>query len=184
MELYNAIRNRRSVRRFKADPVPTDALERLLEAAQWAPSWAHTQCAQVVVCDDAAVKAALQACLSEKNPAYAAMAQAPLVVAFCARKGRAGFKQGQPSTPRGDGWLLFDTALAMQNFMLAAHAEGLATVCVGLFDAAKAAQALHVPPEAEVVALTPLGFADQTPNVPARKNVLDFYSRNIYRNPG
>lgn len=183
MELYEAIRGRRSVRRYKADPVPADVLERLLEAAQWAPSWAHTQCVEVVVCDDPAVRAALQACLGEKNPAWTAMAQAPLAVVFCARKGRAGFKQGQPATPRGD-WSMFDVALAMQNFMLAAHAEGLATVCVGLFDAAKAAQALGLPPEVEVMALTPLGYADQTPNLPARKSASEFRKNNAYGNAG
>jgi nitroreductase len=101
------------------------------------------------------------------------MVEAPWVVAFCARAGRAGFYKGQAATSRGD-WMLFDTALAMENFMLAAHAEGLATVCVGLFDAARAAQAVGLPEGVEVVALTPLGYPDAEAKVPPRKAPGDF----------
>ncbi len=173
MELYEAIRGRRSVRRYKPDPVPDEVLDRLLDAAQWAPSWAHTQCTEVVLARTDAVKRALQATLPERNPAFRAMVQAPVVAAFCGRTGRAGFKKGEPATPRGD-WLLFDVALAMENFMLAAHAEGLATVCIGLFDAARAAQAINAPGDVDVVALTPLGYPDQEPNVPPRKERAAF----------
>lgn len=179
MDLYRAIRGRRSVRKYRPDPVPAELLDRLLEAAQWAPSWAHTQCCEVVVAASPAVKAALQGTLSETNPAFRAMVEAPLVVAFCGRKGRAGFKKGEPATPRGD-WLLFDVALAMENFMLAAEAEGLGTVCVGLFDAAAAAAALGVPEGLDVVALTPLGYPAGETKVPPRKARGDFVHRDRY----
>lgn len=179
MNIYDAIKNRRSVRRYKTDAVPAEVLDRLLEAAQWAPSWAHTQCAEVVVVDDPAVKMALQASLPEKNPAYKAMVQAPLALAFCAKAGRAGFKKGEAATPRGD-WMMFDVALVMENFMLAAQAEGLATVCVGLFDAAVAAKAVNAPEGVEVISLTPLGYPDQEPNIPPRKAREAFCVGNRY----
>jgi len=173
MELYEAVRGRRSIRKFKPDPVPRPVLDRLLEAAQWAPSWAHTQCCEVVLVSRPDAKAALQAALPPTNPAFKAMVDAPWAVAFCARAGKAGFYKGQAATIRGD-WMLFDAALAMENFMLAAHAEGLATVCVGLFDARRAAQALGVPDGVEVVALTPLGYPDAEAKVPPRKAPGDF----------
>ncbi|MDW7711147.1 MAG: nitroreductase family protein [Deferrisomatales bacterium] len=179
MELYQAIRDRRSARKYLSDPVPDDVLDRLLEAAQWAPSWAHTQCCEVVAVSDPAVKQALQHTLAETNPAYRAMAEAPLVLAFCGRRGRAGFKKGEAATPRGD-WLLFDVGLAMENFMLAARAEGLGTVCVGLFDAAAAARVLQAPPEVDVVALTPLGYPAGETKVPPRKERAQFVRWNRY----
>lgn len=179
MELYQAIKDRRSIRRYKADKVDEAALSRLLDAAQWAPSWAHTQCVEVLIVDDPEVKAGLQAATGERNPAYKAMGEAPLAVAFLGKKGRAGFKKGEASTPRGD-WMMFDVALAMENFMLAAHAEGLATVCIGLFDIEAAAKALELPPEVEVVALTPLGYPDMEANVPARKERALFAHKNKY----
>ncbi|PLX42158.1 MAG: nitroreductase [Deltaproteobacteria bacterium] len=180
MELYEAIKERRSIRRYKETAVPSDVLDRIIEAAQWAPSWAHSQCVEVVVIDDPAKKLALQATLPETNPAYKAMVGAPLVVAFCAKLNRAGFKKGEPATPRGNGWALFDTGLSMQNFMLAAHSEGLATVCVGLFDSEKAGAALGAPEGVEVVALTPLGYPNQEPNLPPRKDKAEFARKNSY----
>ncbi len=179
MDLYQAIRARRSVRKYRPDPVPADVLDRLLEAAQWAPSWAHTQCCEVVVATSPAVKEALQGTLPATNPAFRAMVEAPAVLAFCGRKGRAGFKKGEPGTPRGD-WLLFDVALAMENLMLAAEAEGLGTVCVGLFDAAAAATALGVPAEVDVVALTPLGYPAAETKVPPRKGRGEFVHWDRY----
>lgn len=179
MELYEAIRNRRSIRKFKPDAVPAEVLERLLEAAQWAPSWAHTQCCDVVVVSTAEGRAAVQTALGPSNPAYKAMVDAPLAVAFCGRTGRAGFYKGQAATPRGD-WVMFDVALAMQNFMLAAHAEGLATVCVGMFDPVKAGQAVGVPEGVEVFSLTPLGYPDAEAKVPPRKPRAEFLHRERY----
>ncbi len=173
MELFEAISGRRSVRKFKDDPVPQELVDQLLTAAQWAPSWAHTQAVEAVVVSRPELKAALQESLPVTNPAYRAMVDAPLVVAICARTGKAGFYKGQAATHWGD-WLLFDAGLAMQNFMLAAHGVGLATVCVGLFDAAKAAAALQAPPGVEVVALTPLGYAAAEAKVPPRKPREDF----------
>lgn len=179
MNLYESIRGRRSIRKYKPDPVPAEVLDRLLEAAQWAPSWAHTQCPEVVVVSQADRKEALRESMTPRNPAYKAMVEAPLAVAFCARMGRAGFKKGEAMTPRGD-WMMFDVALAMQNFMLAAYAEGLATVCIGLFDPAKAAQALATPAGVEVIALTPLGYPDQEVNLPPRKDRSEFVRWESY----
>ncbi|HSH69900.1 MAG TPA: nitroreductase family protein [Deferrisomatales bacterium] len=179
MELYQAIEGRRSVRRYTDQPVPKEVLERLLTAAQWAPSWAHTQAPEVVVVDDAQVRDALRASLPESNPANRAMGEAPLVVAFSARLGRAGFKKGEPTTIRGD-WMMFDVALAMQNFMLAAHAEGLATVCIGLFDAEAASRAVGAPEGTTVVALTPLGYPATETKVPPRKDPTQFVHWNRY----
>jgi nitroreductase len=159
--------------------VPEAVLDRLLEAAQWAPSWAHTQCCEVVVVSTPEGKAGLQAALGATNPAYRAVVDAPLLVAFCARTGKAGFYGGKAVTPRGD-WMMFDAALAMENFMLAAHAEGLGTVCVGLFDPAVAARAIGAPEGVEVISLTPLGYPAGETRVPPRKARGEFVRRESY----
>lgn len=179
MDLYDVVRARRSVRKFTPDPVDEGVLDRLLEAAQWAPSWAHSQCCEVVVVSNPEGKAALQASLPPTNPAFRAMVDAPLVVAFCAKTGKSGFYKGQAATVRGD-WMMFDVGLAMQNFMLAAHAEGLATVCVGLFDAAAAGRAVGVPEGIEVISLTPLGHPAAESKIPPRKERGDFAHREHY----
>ena len=179
MEFYDVVRGRRAIRKYKTDPIPADVLDRLLEAAQWAPSWAHTQCCEVVLVSKPEVKEALKEAVPPANPASKALVQAPLAVAFCARAGKAGFFKGHAATIRGD-WMMFDVGLAMQNFMLAARDEGLATVCVGMFDPKKAAEALKAPAGVEVIALTPLGYPDAEANVPPRKSRAEFARWDTY----
>ncbi|MFH0942059.1 MAG: nitroreductase family protein [Chloroflexota bacterium] len=183
-----AIKTRRSVRRFKSTPIADKTLQQVLEAARWAPSWANTQCWRFIVVRDSHLKAGLVATLlgrpveggSEmgRNAATEAFIQAPLVIVACAELGRSGYFRGKAATDKGD-WYMFDTALAMQNLVLAAHSLGLGTVFVGLFDAVKAAQVLDVPRGFAVVAITPLGYPDQEPGASSRRELSEivFYDR-------
>ena len=57
MELIEAIKNRRSIRKYKNTPVKERDLETVLDAARWAPSWANTQCTRFIVVKDAKKKA-------------------------------------------------------------------------------------------------------------------------------
>ena len=136
MEVLEAIRTRRSIRKYKSKPVEEKTLATVLEAARQAPSWANTQCWRFVVVRAGATKSKLSDTLSETNPARDAVCNAPLVIVACAEMGRAGYKSGEVTTDKGD-WFMFDVALAMQNLVLAAHSLGLGTVYVGLFDAKK-----------------------------------------------
>lgn len=179
MDVFTAIRERRSIRKYKPDPVPDEILQDLLDAARWAPSWANTQCIEVIIVSNAETKQKLSGTLPPGNPARDALCQAPLVIAACARKGKAGYYKGKPATDKGD-WYMFDVALAMHNLTLAAHARGLGTVHVGLFDARAVAEILAVPPEIAVVELLPLGYPDGQPSRTARKDIADFVSYEKY----
>ncbi|RLB03104.1 MAG: nitroreductase [Deltaproteobacteria bacterium] len=173
MEVLEAIKGRRSVRRFKGEAVPREVILELLEAVRWAPSWANTQCWEVIVVAEPEKKAALAETLTPGNPAKEAMTKAPWVVVFLGQKGKAGFYGGRPLTSKGD-WLMFDVALAVQNLCLAAHARGLGTVIVGAFEAERAAEVLGVPDDREVVVMLPLGVPAGQPSAPRRKEVEDF----------
>ncbi len=189
MEVLEAIKTRRSVRRFKSVEVPGEILERVLEAARWAPSWANTQCWRFIVVKDARIKAELAATLRGKpvddgaevsrNAATDALLQAPLAIVACAEMGKSGYFQGRASTDKGD-WYMFDVALAMQNLVLAAHSVGLGTVYVGLFDAEEAARILDVPDGFSVVAITPLGYPDQAPNPKPRRELSEIVFYDSY----
>jgi nitroreductase len=169
---------RRSVRKYLPDPVAEGDLDRILEAGRMAASWANTQCWEIAVVRDPAVKAQLAATLSEGNPARGAIAAAPIVLAACGRAGRAGYKQGQATTVHGD-WMLFDVALFLSNVTHAAHALGYATVHVGLFDHAVAGRALGVPADVRVVELMPLGRPAGPPReAPPRRPVTEFVHRD------
>ncbi|MBN2099389.1 MAG: nitroreductase family protein [Dehalococcoidia bacterium] len=178
MDVMQAIKQRRSVRRYKPDPVKPEELQAVLEAARMAPSWANTQCWKFIVVRDSGTKAKLAATLSRNNPSTAAITEAPVVIAACAETGKAGFKRGEVCTDKGD-WFMFDVGIAMQNLVLAAHSLGLGTVHVGLVDAKKAAEVLELPPGVVFVEMTPLGYPKEEPEVIPRKELSEivFYEK-------
>jgi nitroreductase len=173
MDLMEAIKGRRSIRKYKPDPVPEEAMHILIEAVKWSPSWANTQCWEVIVVKDPKVKSELAATLVKTNPALSSMTEAPLVIVLCGKKGVSGFKKGEAATVKGD-WLMFDSGIAMQTLCLTAHSLGLGTVVVGLFDHKKAEEILGVPQDREVVALTPLGYPAAEGVAPKKKEISEF----------
>jgi nitroreductase len=173
MDLIDAIKGRRSIRKYKPDPVPEETLQIVLEAVRLAPSWANTQCCEVIVVKDSKVKSQLATALPNTNPALSSVTEAPIVLVLCGIKGISGFYKGQPRTEKGD-WLMFDIGLAMQNLCLAAHGLGLGTVVVGNFNHQKAAEILGVPQSVEVVAMTPLGYPVSAGGAPKRKEISEF----------
>ncbi len=179
MELMDAINTRRAIRRIKSDPISEDALNTVLTAIQMTPSWANTQCWEVVAVRDQAVKEQLAETLPAGNPALKAMVQAPVVLVMCGKRGLAGFKKGKTTTDKGD-WFMFDVGAATQNASLAAHALGLGSVVVGLFDAAKAGEIVGVPDQVSVVAFLPLGYPERVPTAPKRKDLKEFVCENHY----
>jgi nitroreductase len=132
MDLMEAIKERRSIRRYKPDPVSEEVLQKVIEAVRWSPSWANTQCWEVIV-SEPNMKSELTNAFTTTNPARSSITEAPLVVVLCGKKGVSGFKKGEAATAKGD-WLMFDTGIAMQTLCLAAHSLGLGTVIVGMFD--------------------------------------------------
>ena len=178
MEVLEAIKTRRSIRKYKTDPVDDKTLQTVLDAARLAPSWANTQCWRFIVVQDGKIKNKLANTLNETNPAMNAIRNAPLVIAACAELGKSGCYDGVPATDKGD-WFMFDVALAMQNLVLAAHSLGLATVYVGRADAKEAAKILEVPEGYCFVAMTPLGYPDEIRNPRPRKELSEivFYDK-------
>ncbi len=186
MEVLEAIKSRRSIRRYQTTPVDDKTLEIVLEAARWAPSWKNTQCWRFVVVRDSSIKAEIANCLIKSkrgdilvdNAGSMAIIQAPILIVACAELGKSGLNAGVFATDKGD-WYMFDVALAMQNLVLAAHALGLGTVYLGLFNAKKVAEILVVPEGFCVVAMTPLGYPDQELRPVPRKELSEivFYDK-------
>ena len=183
MDLMEAIKGRRSIRKYKPDPIPEEVLRALMEAVRWSPSWANTQCWEVIAIKDPSVKSELATALPKGNPALPSMTDAPLILVLCAKKGVSGSYKGQVVTVKGD-WLMFDTGIAMQSLCLAAYSVGLGTVVVGMFDHKKAEEILKVPRDVEVVAMTPLGFPAAGGSTPKRKDISDFVFSDRYGKKG
>jgi nitroreductase len=179
-DFMEIIRGRRSVRKYEDRDVPAEVVETILEAVRWAPSWANTQCWEVVVVRDRAVKEQLQATLPPKgNPAAGAMVQAPVVLVLCAKLKSSGYYKGEVTTKFGD-WFMFDLGIACQNLCLAAHALGLGTVVVGLFDHDAAKRVVKVPDGHELVVMLPLGFPAKISSAPNRREIGEFRHENSF----
>ncbi|MHB8105637.1 MAG: nitroreductase family protein [Dehalococcoidales bacterium] len=180
MEIFEVIKNRRSIRHYKADPVDDKAVQQVLDAAHWAPSWGNMQCWRFIVICDAKIKSDVADTLDKvkvdtewvENAAAASIRQAPVLIVICAEKGKAGYSiDGTPLTNKSECWYLFDVALAVENLTLAAHALGLGTVIIGGFNMDKVAKLLNVSDNFTIVTMTPLGFPQQKGQVSPRKGL-------------
>ncbi len=193
MDVMEAIRERRSIRRYRTDPITNEVLATLLEAARLAPSWANTQCWRLVVVRDQAIKNRLAEVLSSAhsgrgNRCNQAVREAPVVIVTCAQKGlsgiyRSGEHQGKPATDKGEYWYMFDVALAMHGLTLAAQSQGLGTVHVGHFDPALVAKVLNVPDDVAVVEIMPVGYPAEAPQARPRKPLEEIVFYDGYRTP-
>jgi nitroreductase len=179
MEFYEVIENRKSVRRYKPDAVPEEVLNRVLEAFRAAPSWANTQAWELVLVTDEEIKKQLQATVSDRNPSSGATVDAPVLVCAIGIYGRSGYYKGNAVTVHGD-WVMFDLGIATEHLALAAAAEGLGTVHIGLFDSKKAGEILGIPDDRVVMELIPLGYPTYSPKKVPRKPLEDFVFKNKY----
>ena len=179
-DIMEMIKARRSVRKYTSKNIAEDELNDILEAVRWSPSWANTQCWEIVVLRNPAAKKSLRQCMDDKgNPAGEALEQAPVVLALCGKLKSSGYYKNEPATKFGD-WFMFDLGIAAQTICLAAHNKGLGTVIVGLFDHNTASKALRVPAGYEIVALIPVGHPAKSPSAPKRRQINEFVHHEIF----
>lgn len=173
MEAFECIVTRRSIRKFTEQPVSEETIKKLFEAVRWAPSWANTQCWEIVVLKEKGSKEKLAGMVSKNNPAVKGIMQAPVVFVVCCKKGVSGCKNGTTVTARGD-WYMFDAGIACQNLCLAAHALGLGTVHVGYFAHDAVDELLGLPGDVKSVEIIPVGYPAQEGKAPPRKEPGQF----------
>lgn len=178
MDVIEAIKTRRSIRRYSDRPIEEEKLQAVLEAFRMAPSWANFQCWRLIVIKDKELKAKISA-LSyvesffaplgyKSNPSMKALAEAPVVIVLCADPDKSGTLWEQQ-------YYLVDAGIAAQNLMLAARGLGLGTVFVGVYQEDGVKKLLNIPERIRVVGLLPLGYpAEEQRNVPSRKPVGEF----------
>ena len=172
-EFMSVLKGRRSIRHFQDREIPKDILDKILESVRWSPSWANTQCWEVIVVRDQVTKEKLQETINKTNPAKKAVAQAPLVIVLWGKLNSSGYYKGEVTTKFGD-WFMFDLGLATQSLCLTAHNLGLGTVIVGLFDHDKAKKIFKLGDDYELVALIPIGYPAKDSPAPKRREISEF----------
>ena len=178
-DFMEVLRARRSVRSYAGEAVGEEMINSVLEAVKWSPSWANTQCWEVIRVKDTSIREQLQATLGKGNPAAKAILTAPVLFALCGKLESSGFYKGEVTTKFGD-WFLFDLGIATQSLCLAAENFGLGTVIVGLFDHNKAGKILNVPHGYEVLTLIPMGYPAKKSSAPKRREVSDFLHQDTF----
>jgi len=155
MDVFEAIKGRRSIRQFTDEPIGKDALEKLLDAARWAPTASNQQRWRFVVVTSPAVKELIK----KFAPGIFVMPAAFIVI--CAGK-EAG------ANPWDEVTYLADCAIAAQNIMLAAYEMGIGS-CPALSYAKVAVQEiLNLPEDVEPLLIVTLGYPAEDPAPPPR----------------
>jgi nitroreductase len=168
----DAIRTRRSVRKYRSTPVAESTLKEVLNAARLAPSADNSQPWKIVVVRDEQVKLKLAAaCNGQKF-----IAQAPLVLVACGLPDEAFQTVGGYMSSH-----VIDVSIAVDHLTLAAHALGLGTCWIAWFKEDKVREILGVPEDVRVIALTPLGYPDETPEKTPRKNLEELVVYERYQ---
>jgi nitroreductase len=161
-DVFDAIKERRSIRAFKDEEIPEATVTRLLEAACHAPSAGNLQPWKFFVVSQGASKKRL----AEAAFGQTFVAEAPTVIVVCALPEVSAARYGD----RGrELYCLQDTAAAVQNILLGANALGLGSCWVGAFDEQEAAKVLDLPGHCRPVAMIPLGYPAKEGHLPARR---------------
>jgi nitroreductase len=164
MDVFEAIKKRRSIRAFKGSNISPETIEKLVEAARWAPSAGNIQPWEFIIVRKPEIKKRLaEAALSQ-----AFIEEAPVVIVVCADENRSEIGYGV----RGKTlYCIQDTAAAIQNIHLNALSLGLSTCWVGAFKEEEAREILNVPHGVRPVAMIPVGYADESPSPRKRRPI-------------
>jgi nitroreductase len=195
MDTKTAIMERRSIRKYKSDPVPEEMLQELMEAARLAPSGTNQQPWRFIVVKNQEVKEQIQAAAFNQK----FLSQAPVLLVCCADLTTYAFNtrkrvqelvdagvfgpeafESYPNidSPKDAATLkafvphaMLNVAIAMENIALRAVSLGLGTCIVQLMKAKKISEILQLPEHLIITALMPLGFPDQHPPLRPRVSV-------------
>jgi nitroreductase len=152
-EVIDTIRNRRTIRRFKPDPIDEEKLQMILEAGRWAPSFSNLQPWKFIVIKDQGLKNALDKAAKE-SVLHLGINEAPAVILVCVDR-------------RIDPLHAIEAgAAATQNMTLAAHSLGVGAGWIGiLWTEAEASihKIFKFPETVRAISLIPIGLPNESP---------------------
>ena len=161
MQTLDAIKTRRTIRKFTEEPVSHEVIEKIVGASAYAPSWKNTQTARYIIIEETALKdrIAREAVMGfEWNTGI--ILGAPVLVVLASVPGKSGYeKDGAYSTSKKDKWEMFDA--------------GIGSVVMGIFDEVMVKELLGLDDTLNVSALIAIGHPAIQPTAPARKPVQE-----------
>jgi len=168
------LKRRRSIRRYRPDPVPDEMVEQLLEAGRWAPSASNRQPWTFIVVRDETIRREVAQHAAYYFIRWAHAKEAPLLIVLCGDTRNRVYWQ----------FLHEDMGLAGSQIMLQAQALGLGSCWIGGLDRKAIAGILKVPDHLEIVGLLTVGFPAEEPDPPDRKPLAEIVHYDVYGNRG
>lgn len=165
MDVFEVIEARRSIRKYRPEPIPDDKMGMILDAARLAPSAANRQPWRFVLVQNADRKKVLARAANDQTFLSDA---AVIVVAV-----------GDPEVSAR--WHEKDTMIAVEHIVLAATALGYGTCWIGAFDEDAVKRLLKIPPRMKIVALLPIGLPDEKPASRPRKENSEIFFREEWQ---
>ncbi|UCH30967.1 MAG: nitroreductase family protein [Candidatus Bathyarchaeota archaeon] len=159
MHILDTIKTRRSIRKYKDKPVEKKKLFNVLEAARLAPSAMNKQPYRLVVVTEREIVRKL---ISTCNQDWTT----PMIIVVCAFPSEAWTRED------GEQYWKVDAAIAMHNISMVAVEEGLGTCWIAAFKEYEVKRILGIPPQARVMAMTPLGYPDEKKGPVTRRKSL------------
>jgi len=167
MEAIKALLNRRSIRRYTSDPISEDIIRELINAGMHAPTARNLQPWHLIVVDEREILDGL----AIAHPFAKMLTQASLAILVC----------GDKMIQEAEGYIVQDCSAATQNIMLAAYANGLGSVWLGMYPREermqKVSDLLNIPDHIMPVALISIGYPDEIKEAPDR-----YKPERIHRN--
>ncbi len=202
MSIKDALKQRRSIRKYTSQPVPDTLVMEVLEAASYAPSAHNSQPWRFIILRDDKVKRELAEQMAE---AWAAdlkkdgatiekekvierrdrLANAPVLILAClTMEGLRTFPDMEKQQFERD-LAVESLGAGLENLLLAAHAVGLGACwfCAPAFCKDTVRNVLKIPVSVEPSALIALGYPAESPNMPSRKPLKDYCYRDVWGKP-
>lgn len=202
MDVFDAIKKRRSIRNYKPDAIPDEVLDRLLEALRLAPSGVNRQPWKFIVVRDKETREKIAAACRWKparTNGQPFIAEAPVVIVGCGSEKKAAARYRKKED--GEIWvadgaavveemktgsvehqstMLFDLAIAMDHLSLAAAAEGLGTCWIEGMDEPEVKKILGIPDDIKLAIVMPVGYPVSWPEAKPRKSLEEIICYDRY----
>lgn len=168
MDVLSAIKGRRSIRKYSDKPVAEEKLLKVLEAARLSPSAKNQQEWKFIVVKDSKVREELTKAIGQPF-----VGKAPVILVCCGTETESIMRGGQYR-------YTVDLSIATAYMILEAYEQGLGTCWLGSYDEEMVKKVLNIPERVRVVAITPLGYPEESPAQRPRKKLEEIISYDKY----
>lgn len=168
MDVLSAIGGRRSIRKYSSKPVEEEKLLKVLEAARLSPSAKNRQEWRFIVVRELKTRMKLTEAIGQPF-----VGEAPIILVCCGTEVESIMRGGQPR-------YTVDLSIATAYMILEAYEQGLGTCWLGSYDENKVKEVLGIPEGVRIVAITPLGYPNESPAPRPRKQLNEIISYDKY----